>query len=134
MSTPSAPTTSTTGSSAPQPAASGTPALPTQGGSVVTANSSTVVKPLVPATFDVPLLEDNGKNYDTWYVALQLVFKNRDIWPMVNGTEPHPDQTTDLAGHTEWGFKDREARLMMITALKKVRQKCIYCATSAKEY
>ena len=81
--------------------------------SVATANSSTVVKPFIPAKFDVPLLEDDGKNYDTWYVALQLVFENRDIWPVVNGTEPCLDQTTDLAGYTEWGFKDREARLIV---------------------
>ena len=134
MSTPSAPATGTTGSSAPQPAASGTPAPPTQGGSVVIANSSTAAKPFIPAKFDVPLLEDDGENYDTWYVALQLAFENRDIWPVVNGTEPRPDQTTDLASYTEWGFKDREARLMMIAALKKVGQKCIYRATSAKEY
>jgi len=95
---------------------------------------NTLVKPFVPAKFDVPLLEDDGKNYDTWYVALQLAFKNWDIWPVVNGTELRPDQTTDSAGYSEWGFKDRKARLMMIAALKKVGQKCIYRATSAKEY
>jgi len=93
-----------------------------------------LAKPFVPTKFDVPLLEDDGENYNTWYVALQLAFENWDIWPVVNGTELRPDQTTNSAGYSEWGFKDCKARLMMITVLKKVGQKCIYCAMSAKEY
>jgi len=140
MSTPSAPATGTTGTPAPQLATPGTPAPQTSGTPVQTQGRSspttgnTSVKPFVPAKFDMPLLEDDGENYDTWYVALQLAFENRDIWPVVNGTELCPDQTTDSAGYSEWGFKDRKARLMMIAALKKVGQKCIYHATSAKEY
>jgi len=140
MSTPSTPTTGTTGTPTTQPVTPGTPTpqtsgtpAQTQGGSSPTTGN-TLAKPFVPAKFDVPLLEDDGKNYDTWYVALQLVFKNQDIWPIVNGTKLHPDQMTDSAGYSEWGFKDRKARLMMITVLKKVGQKCIYHATSAKEY
>jgi len=108
MSTPSAPATGTTGTPAPQPVTSGTPApqtsgtpVQTQGGSSPTTGN-TSAKPFVPAKFDVPLLEDDGENYDTWYVALQLAFENRDIWPVVNGTELRPDQTTDSAGYSEW--------------------------------
>ena len=140
MSTPSAPTTGTTGTPTPQPITPGTPAPQTSGTPVQTQGRSsptmgnTSVKPFVPAKFNVPLLEDDGENYDTWYGALQLAFKNWDIWPVVNGTELRPDQTTNSAGYSEWGFKDCKARLMMITALKKVGQKCIYRATSAKEY
>jgi len=140
MSTPSAPATGTTGTPATQPVTPGTPTpqmsgtpVQTQGGSSPTTGN-TSAKPFIPAKFDVPLLEDDGENYNTWYVALQLVFENRDIWPVVNGTELRPDQMTDSAGYSEWGFKDRKARLMMIAALKKVGQKCIYHATSAKEY
>ena len=67
-------------------------------------------------------------------VALQLAFKNWDIWPIVNRTKPCPDQMTNPTSYSEWGFKDCEARLIMITVLKKVGQKCIFCMISAKEY
>jgi len=80
------------------------------------------------------MLDDDGENYDTWYTALQLALNNCGIWPIVTGTELHPDRTTDPTGHEEWGLKDREARLMILLALRKVGQNCVFCGTSSKEY
>jgi len=80
------------------------------------------------------MLDDDGENYDTWYTALQLALDNRSIWPIVTGTELRPDRMTDPTGHEEWGLKDREARLMILLALRKVGQNCVFCGTSSKEY
>jgi len=80
------------------------------------------------------MLDDDSENYDTWYMALQLALNNRGIWPIVTGIELHPDRTTDPTGHKEWGLKDREARLMILLALRKVSQNCVFHGTSSKEY
>jgi len=80
------------------------------------------------------MLDDDGENYDTWYTALQLALNNHGIWPIITGTELRPDQTTDPTGHKEWGLKDREARLMILLALRKVSQNCVFHGTSSKEY
>jgi len=112
---------------------SGTP-VQTQGGSSPTAGSSTLAKPFVPAKFDLLTLEDDGKNYKTWYTALTLAFTNHGIWSIVNGTEPCLTMMSDPTGHEEWCLKDRKAQLMILLALKKVGQKCIFCAKTSKEY
>jgi len=80
------------------------------------------------------MLEDDGENYETWYTALTLAFTNRGIWSIVNGTEPCPTATSDPTGHEEWCLKDREAQLMILLALKKVGQKCVFRAKTSKEY
>jgi len=112
---------------------SGTPAQ-TQGGSSPTTGSSMSAKPFIPAKFDLPMLDNDSENYDTWYTALQLTLDNWGIWPIVTGTELRLDWTTDPTGHKEWGLKDHEARLMILLALRKVSQNCIFCGTSSKEY
>ena len=92
------------------------------------------MKPFIPAKFDLPMLDDNGENYDTWYMALQLALNNCSIWPIVTGTELCPDWMTDPTGHEEWGLKDCEARLMILLALRKVSQNCVFRGMSSKEY
>jgi len=119
--------------STPMPQTSGTPAQ-TQGGSSPTAGSSTLAKPFVPAKFNLLMLEDDGENYKTWYMALMLAFTNRSIWSIVNGTKPCPTATSDPTGHEEWCLKDCEAQLMILLALKKVGQKCVFRTKTSKEY
>ena len=80
------------------------------------------------------MLDDDGENYNTWYMALQLALDNRGIWPIVTGIELYLDWTTDPTGHEEWGLKDRKARLMILLALRKVGQNCVFRGTSSKEY
>jgi len=63
----------------------------------------------VPAKFDLPILDDNGKNYKLWSMALMLIFTNCSIWPIIDGTEVCPDLTTDPAAHDEWCLKDHKA-------------------------
>jgi len=106
-------------SGTPTPQMSGTP-MQTQGGSSPTTGSSTSAKPFIPAKFNLPMLDDDSENYDTWYMALQLALDNRGIWPIVTGTELCPDRTTNPTGHEEWGLKDRKARLMILLVLRKV--------------
>jgi len=93
-----------------------------------------LVKSFIPAKFDLPMLDDNGKNYDYWSMALTLAFTNHSIWSIVDGTEVCPDPMTDPAAHNEWCLKDRKGQLMILLALKKVGQKCVFCAKSSKEY
>jgi len=112
---------------------SGTPAQ-AQGGSSPTTGGSASAKPFIPAKFDLPMLDDNSKNYDHWSTALMLAFTNCGIWSIVDGTEVCPDPTTDPAAHDEWCLKDHEGQLMILLALKKVSQKCIFCMKSSKEY
>ena len=96
--------------------ASGSPALQascssahTQGGGSTQTDSSTTVRPFVSTKFDLPILEDDGYNYDLWSKVLTLALQNRGLWPVVNGSETAPDGTTDPPGYDEWCFKDRDA-------------------------
>ena len=93
-----------------------------------------LAKPFIPAKFDLPMLDNDGKNCDHWSTALTLMFTNRGIWPIVDGTKVCPDPTTDPAAHNEWCLKDREGQLMILLMLKKVGQNCVFCAKSSKKY
>lgn len=59
------------------------------------------MKPFIPTKFNLPMLDNDGENYDTWYMGLQLALDNWGIWPIITRTELHPDQTTDPTGHKE---------------------------------
>ena len=91
-------------------------------------------KPFVPAKFELPMLDDDSDNYKVWGTTLTLALSNRGLWSIVNGTEPAPDPTTDAAAHQEWLTKDQEAKLMILLALKKVGQKCVFHAKTSKDY
>ena len=106
----------------------------TQTGHVPPAGNVGTSKPFVPAKFELPMLDDDGDNYEVWSTTLTLALGNRGLWSIVNGTEPAPDPTTDAAAHQEWLTKDQEAKLMILLALKKVGQKCVFRAKTSKDY
>ena len=80
------------------------------------------------------MLNDDSDNYEIWSKALTLTLCNRELWTIVTGTETALDPMTDAAAHEEWCIKDQEAQLMILLALKKVGQKCVFRATTSKEY
>ena len=98
-----------------------------------TGNAS-APKPFVPAKFELPMLDDDSDNYEVWSTTLTLALGNRGLWSIVNGTEPALDLMTDAAAHEEWLTKDQEAKLMILLALKKVGQKCVFRAKTSKDY
>ena len=123
----------TTGTSTPAPPVSGNTAQQTQGGSTPVAGSSVAAKPFVLAKFDLPMLNNNGDNYELWSKALTLSLLNRGLWTIIDGTEVSPDPKADTTAHKEWKLKDQEAQLTILLALKPVDQKSIYHARTLKE-
>jgi len=122
--------------------ASGSPALQASCSSAHTqlegrgstqTDSSTTVRPFVSTKFDLPMLEDDGYNYDFWSKVLTLAVQSRGLWLVVNGSESAPDGTTDPPGYDEWCFKDRDAQLIILLALRKVGWMCICRAQTSKE-
>lgn len=123
--------TQTTGTPAQQ--TSGSQAQTTDGNAPPTGSGSAPSEPFVPATYELPLLDDDGDNYDLWSKALSLALRSRGLWAFINGRETAPDETADPTGHEEWCLKDEEAQLMIILALPRIVQKCTYPAQTAKE-
>jgi hypothetical protein len=80
------------------------------------------------------MLNEDGNNYEIWSIALMLMLCNQGLWAIVDGTKPSPDMMTNTAAHKEWCIKDQEAQLIILLALKKVSQKCVYCAKTSKQY
>ena len=80
------------------------------------------------------MLDDDGNNYEVRSTTLTLALSNRGLWCIVNGTEPALDLTTNAAAYKEWLTKDQEVKFMILLALKKVGQKCVFCAKISKDY
>ena len=53
---------------------------------VITGSNATS-KPSMPTKFDLPLLNDDGSNYNLWSRTLTLVLQKHGFWPIVNGSE-----------------------------------------------
>jgi LTR polyprotein gag-polypeptide-like protein len=85
------------------------------------------------ARYDVPMLDHAGKEYAHWKLRLQLVFEARDLWGVIDGSEPKPDITTDPAGHADWRHKDLEAQIQIVMSVQGECLNTILGATSAKE-
>ena len=106
---------------------------PTGGSTTVTTGSNATSKPSMPTKFDLPLLNDDGSNYNLWSRTLTLVLRKHGFWPIVNGSKTAPDASTNASAYNEWSLKDQEATLTILLALREVGQQCIYGAQTAKE-
>jgi hypothetical protein len=51
--------------------------------------------------YDVPLLKNDGSNFQTWKHCTELVLLSRSLMPIVNGTETEP-AATDTNAVKEW--------------------------------
>jgi len=79
------------------------------------------------------MLDDDGNNYKIWSKAVMISLQSRRLWHVINGTETASNATTDAAAHDEWYLKDQDTQLTIISALKNIRQQCIYSCQAVKE-
>ncbi len=70
------------------------------------------------ACYEIPLLENDGSNFGSWKIRAEVVLNIHDLWPVIDGTLPRPNCMAPLVDHTEWASKNREARTLIILALK----------------
>jgi len=139
-------TTRNTGNTAPQPSGSNTTVTaqpqgstpsgrntPTDNTPPTAGTGNTPVRPYIPGKFELPILNNDGSNYELWPRAVTLALRNRELWHIVNGTETSSDMTTDAAAHDDWCLKGQDTQLTIILALKKVRQQCVYPAQTVKD-
>ncbi|OCH83533.1 hypothetical protein OBBRIDRAFT_742992, partial [Obba rivulosa] len=52
--------------------------------------TSTATKNTSSCLYDVLLLEDDGSNFQTWKYCIKTVLQIRDLWTVVDGTDPKP--------------------------------------------
>jgi hypothetical protein len=89
--------------------------------------------------YDIPPLEDDGKNYVCWKFRTETLLKLWDLWGIVNGDVPKPDPSSAsdnderAAAAAEWSHKDLEARAQITLTLKDDPLRSVLDATTAKE-
>ena len=66
--------------------------------------------------YDVPKLDNEGSNFQTWKYRITTVLELRDLLGVVTGTEPDPGPSNSYM-HEEWTRKDREARAQITLTL-----------------
>src|SRR5215471_4410374 len=97
------------------------------------ASASVSQKPAGPSRlYDVPFLDDNGSNYQSWKFRTQTVLEIRGLWPVVNGDELRPG-TVNSAEQMEWDFRNKEARAQISLTLSDEPLSGIIYVKSAKE-
>jgi LTR polyprotein gag-polypeptide-like protein/uncharacterized protein DUF4219 len=68
--------------------------------------------------YDILLLENDGSNFSSWKIRAEAVLDMCDLWSVVDRTYQRPSHTAPLVDCTEWSSRDREAKTLIILALK----------------
>ncbi|KIK12904.1 hypothetical protein PISMIDRAFT_18377 [Pisolithus microcarpus 441] len=84
--------------------------------------------------YDIPSLDDEGSNFQTWKYRVEMILDVRGLWDIVGGTSTTaPDPNADPAGHAEWLLKDKEARAQITLTLKDEPLSGVLHATTAAQ-
>jgi hypothetical protein len=81
------------------------------------ASSSTKVSQASSRLYDVPSLENDGSNFQTWKYRVMTVLRIRRLWDITEGKETKPDPTKPDELE-EWLLKDGEALAQITLTLK----------------
>lgn len=84
--------------------------------------------------YDIPSLDDEGSNFQTWKYRVEMILDVRGLWDIVGGmSTTAPDPNADPAGHAEWLLKDKEARAQITLTLKDEPLSGVLHATTAAQ-
>lgn len=118
-------------------AASASTAGPLRGATTVSVSTtSTTTKPAQASSrlYDVPSLDNDGSNFQTWKYRIAMILDVRGLWEIVGGSQTtQPDATADPAGSLEWLAKDKEAHAQITLTLKDEPLSGVLHATTAAE-
>lgn len=98
-----------------------------------TASIATVKLPQASSRlYDVPSLDDEGKNFTMWRYRVEMVLRVRKLWRIVTGDEPKPGESEpdQLA---DWSERDQEAKAQVTLTLANEPLSGVLHATSAKD-
>ncbi|KIL57633.1 hypothetical protein M378DRAFT_16140, partial [Amanita muscaria Koide BX008] len=82
-----------------------------------TSASQQNVAPASNRLYDIPSLENNGSNFQTWKFRIKMVLDIRGLWPVVEGTSACP-QDIKSDDYTKWKRTDKEAKAQICLTLK----------------
>jgi len=103
-----------------------------RGISSASASATTKVAQGSSRLYDIPSLENDGSNFQTWKYCVMTVLEVRQLWTIVDGTEPKLDgsKPDELE---EWLVREREARAQITLMLKDEPLSGVLHTTSAAE-
>ena len=81
---------------------------------------------------DIPSLEDDGSNFQTWKFRIRTVLELRGLIGHIDGTTKDPG-STNAEEHETFVRNDREARAQIALTLKDEPLNGVLYATTAKE-
>jgi hypothetical protein len=82
--------------------------------------------------YDVPLLKNDGSNFQTWKHRTGLALLSRGLMQIVNGTEKEP-AATDQDAVTDWKTCELNARAQIQLTLEEEQLTGVMSAKNAKE-
>ena len=82
--------------------------------------------------YDVPLLKNDGSNFQTWKHRTELVLQSRGLMPIVNGTEKAPE-ATKVEALKDWKTRELDARVQIQLTLEEEQLTGVMSAKDAKE-
>ena len=67
--------------------------------------------------YDVPSLDDEGKNFTMWKYRVEMVLRVRKLWKVVMGEEPRPDANSPALA--DWLERNQEAKAQVTLMLDR---------------
>jgi len=89
--------------------------------------------------YNIPYLENNGTNFQTWKYRICTVLRLQGLMKIVDGTTKRPiliqsaDKSTNQSDINDWDHRDMEAQAQLTLTLKDEPLSGILHATSAAD-
>lgn len=64
---------------------------------------------------EVKVTKLNADNYMAWAHSMEIMLDAKELFRLVDGTEPMPNATTRPRDHKAWSFDDKQARMWIHT-------------------
>jgi hypothetical protein len=82
--------------------------------------------------YDVPLLKNDGSNFQTWKHRTKLVLQSRGLMGIVEGTEKEP-AAMDPGAVLDWKTRELDARVQIQLTLEEEQLSGVMSAITAKD-
>ena len=83
--------------------------------------------------YDIPSLDNNGKNFHMWKFRVQTVLGVQHLWSVISREDLKPDAAMQPDELEEWLTKDKEAHTQLTLTLKdEPLSRVLYSMTSTQ--
>jgi gag-polypeptide of LTR copia-type len=81
----------------------------------------------------VPPFDESGRNFAHWQYHMKIVLRSRELWKIVKGTDPKPNEDRDPEAYDDWISQDCNAIQQIVMGLNEEAMNHVIWYTTTRE-